>query len=80
MRSSSVFRGRKANCLTREERLRPIPETTAPAIGVPGMARGDADVNVIPEETDNRGRMQGYLTPDQYLNYGYVPSQRYACG
>jgi hypothetical protein len=47
------------------------------AIGVPGMARGDADVNVVPDQRFD-GRMQGYLSPDQYSNYGYVPSQRYA--
>ena len=37
-------------------------------IGVPGMNPGDAATHVDP----GGGAMQGYLTPDQHLNYGFV--------
>ena len=37
-------------------------------IGVPGMSPGDADTHV----DLSGGAMQGYLTPDQFLEYGFV--------
>jgi len=48
-------------------------------VGVPGMSRGDADVNVFGGSKEG-GKMVGYLTPDQYGNFGFVPSesQQYA--
>jgi hypothetical protein len=65
----------------------PKAKGTVSAIGVPGMDRGDADVNVVADPeigcravsapTTCRGRMVGYLTPDQYLNYGFVASERH---
>jgi hypothetical protein len=47
-------------------------------IGVPGMPRGDADVNVLNDaefgnKTGELGNLSGYLIPDQHGNYGYVP-------
>ena len=47
-------------------------------IGVPGMPRGDADVNVLDDaefgnKTGEIADMSGYLIPDQHGNYGYVP-------
>lgn len=51
-------------------------------IGVPRMEPGEADVSVAPLglTDDSRaatyGRMEGYLSPDQYLNYGFIPSER----
>ena len=45
------------------------------AIGVPGMARGDADVHVTPVPTQGGARMRGYLTPDQHANFGFAPSE-----
>jgi hypothetical protein len=57
---------------------------TVSVIGVPGMDRGQADVNVVPDlltgcdlNSACRTPMVGYLTPDQYLNYGFVASQRH---
>ena len=52
------------------------------AIGVPGTNPGDANVNVhLDVNVDNKpgkygGEMQGYLTPDQHLEYGFVSSKR----
>lgn len=43
------------------------------AIGVPGTSPGDANVNV---DEKNGGEMQGYLTPDQHLEYGFVSAKR----
>jgi len=50
------------------------------AIGVPGMARGDADVRhskvePLPDARFGPG-LKGYLTPDAWKDYGYVPSAR----
>jgi hypothetical protein len=42
-------------------------------IGVPGLPKGSADVNVLPEESDADASMQGYLSPDQHGNFGFVP-------
>jgi hypothetical protein len=47
-------------------------------IGVPGMPRGDADVNVLAgvngrNDGGEMADMSGYLIPDQHGNYGYVP-------
>jgi hypothetical protein len=40
-------------------------------IGVPGMKRGDADAGM------NRiGGLKGYLTPDQFSEYGFVAARR----
>jgi hypothetical protein len=44
------------------------------AVGVPGMKPGAA--NWAEGETMT-GRMQGYLTPDQYRNYGFVSPNRH---
>jgi hypothetical protein len=53
------------------------------AIGVPGMKPGDADINVTTTRTGDTnspshglGSMKGYLTPDQWGNYGFVPGER----
>jgi hypothetical protein len=43
-------------------------------IGVPRMDPGDADVNVV--NPGRLGSMKGYLTPDQYEWFGFVPSER----
>lgn len=48
------------------------------AIGVPGLKVGEGDWSLrgsTANATDNGG-MAGYLSPDQYLNYGFVPSER----
>lgn len=48
------------------------------AIGVPGLKAGEGDWSLrgtTATATDNGG-MVGYLSPDQYLNYGFVPSER----
>ncbi len=48
------------------------------AIGVPGLKVGEGDWSLrtgTASGTDNAG-MVGFLSPDQYLNYGFVPSER----
>lgn len=41
------------------------------------MQRGDADVKLNPlSDPPRAGRIQGYLSPDQWTYYGFVPSQR----
>jgi hypothetical protein len=44
-------------------------------VGVPKMNQGDADVNILPNGSGETADMVGYLTPDQYGNFGYVPSR-----
>ena len=44
-------------------------------IGVPGMAPGEAKFNLI-DSGKPLASMKGYLTPDQWGNYGFVPSAR----
>jgi hypothetical protein len=45
------------------------------AIGVPGMHAGEANQRVAPtKDSAPPAAMRGYLSPDQYLEYGYVPS------
>ena len=47
------------------------------AIGVPGMAKGEADWNFVDMVPQSGPRpMNGYLTRDQNYNYGFVPSER----
>jgi hypothetical protein len=55
-----------------------LPKNTGlmSAIGVPGMAPGDADVNILTGSTGPIAPMKGYLAPDQYGNFGFVPSER----
>jgi hypothetical protein len=48
------------------------------AIGIPGLGRGLADVNVLPESSSQLGPLDGYLTRDQNENWGYVPARREA--
>jgi hypothetical protein len=43
---------------------------------VPGMGRGDADVKWNPVSLPRSGRVQGYLSPDQWAYYGFVPWKR----
>jgi hypothetical protein len=62
--------------------LRKAPGTVS-AIGVPGWARGDADVKLVDSAArldPQRGRMVGYLSPDQNEEYGFVPSRRVPFG
>lgn len=59
----------------------PIRPGSFSGVGVPRMEPGEADVSVVPFSMDTGriatyGRLQGYLSPDQYLNYGFVPSER----
>jgi len=63
-----------------EEKGKALPKGSGAfsGIGVPGMPRGDADVNVLnaAEFGNNTGEvadLSGYLIPDQHGNYGYVP-------
>lgn len=53
------------------------------AIGVPGMDRGDADIYTTVRELGGGHEhalrpapLKGYLTPDQYGEFGFVPKER----
>jgi hypothetical protein len=49
------------------------------AIGVPAAQRGDADAKLNQDAAGappRAGRIQGYLSPDQNREFGFVPSQR----
>ena len=50
------------------------------AIGVPKMHEGEADQMIAPaaggSEQQPAAAMRGYLSPDQYLEYGYIPSRQ----
>lgn len=43
-------------------------------IGVPGMSRGDANVNIVADGSGEEAGLHGYLAPDEYANYGFIPS------
>ena len=50
-------------------------------IGVPGMARGEAQARALYEDDPGgpgAGALNGYLTPDQYNNFKWLPSERIA--
>lgn len=47
-------------------------------IGVPGLDRGYADVNVLRQEEQQRGPLVGYLLRDQHGSWGYAPSAKEA--
>ena len=49
------------------------------AIGVPKMHEGEADQMIAPAAATREqpaAAMRGYLSPDQYLEYGYIPSRQ----
>jgi hypothetical protein len=50
----------------------------ASLIGVPGLPEGHAYSRLIADdhETGNSGDMVGYLTPDQYFHYTFLPKAR----
>jgi hypothetical protein len=58
-------------------RLESSPGGTVSAIGVPGQPAGQANVNVVPGGQPGEGRMDGYLTPDQFFNFGWLPADRF---
>jgi hypothetical protein len=45
------------------------------AIGVPGLPAGQADARVVVGGASGSGRMTGYLTPDVYFNYAWLPPE-----
>jgi hypothetical protein len=45
-------------------------------IGVPGLPEGQANVKFAPDPAHTDGDMVGYLTPDQYLNFTWLPRDR----
>jgi hypothetical protein len=57
-------------------RLENSPGGTVSAIGVPGQPAGQANVNIAPGGKPGEGRMDGYLTPDQFFNFGWLPADR----
>jgi hypothetical protein len=57
-------------------RLETSPGGTVSAIGVPGQAAGQANVNIAPGGKPGEGRMDGYLTPDEFFNFGWLPADR----
>jgi hypothetical protein len=51
---------------------KPLGGGSVSAIGVPKTNPGDANVRVDPEN----GEMNGYLTPDQHLEYGFISPEQ----
>jgi hypothetical protein len=51
-----------------------IPRWYASLIGVPGLPQGQAQARLIPSDHHASGDMVGYLTPDQYFNYTWLPT------
>jgi hypothetical protein len=45
-------------------------------IGVPGLPPGQADIRAIADGEAGSGAMNGYLTPDQFFNYTWLPKER----
>jgi hypothetical protein len=45
-------------------------------IGVPGLRPGQADIRAIADGEAGTGNMNGYLTPDQFFNYTWLPTER----
>lgn len=52
----------------------PVAPGSFSGVGVPGLNRGDADVDILPGGSKEDAKMVGYLTPDQFGNFGFVPS------
>jgi hypothetical protein len=52
------------------------PGGTVSAIGVPGLPPGEADVNFVPDGEPGDGDMDGYLTPNEYKQYTWLPKER----
>ena len=53
-----------------------IPRGYASLIGVPGLPQGQAQARLISDDHQASGDMVGYLTPDQYFNYTWLPTGR----
>lgn len=56
----------------------PLRDGSLSLIGVPGLPKGTANVNVLtdgdPKVPQPEARMNGYLTPDEYGHYGFISS------
>ena len=52
----------------------PTSESSFSGIGTGGYQRGDADVNILPNGTNEVAEMKGVLAPDQYNNFGFIPT------
>jgi hypothetical protein len=48
----------------------------ASVIGVPGLPAGQAEIRAITDGRPADGNMNGYLTPDQFFNYAWLPRER----
>jgi hypothetical protein len=44
-------------------------------IGVSGFKRGDADVNILPAGSSENAAISGYLAPDQWNAFGFIPTK-----
>jgi hypothetical protein len=53
-----------------------IPFGYGSLIGVPGLPEGHAFSRLIPDDHRASGDMVGYLTPDRYFNYTFLPRDR----
>jgi hypothetical protein len=52
------------------------PSGTVSAIGVPGLPAGQADISIDLDGPPGIANMDGYLTPDQFFNYTWLPKER----
>jgi hypothetical protein len=60
---------------TEKDQSVPVAPGSLSGIGNVGLARGEADVDLLPGGSAEPAKMVGYLLPDQYNNFGFVPSQ-----
>ena len=52
------------------------PGGVVSVIGVPGLRAGQAHARIVPDGEAGAGEMNGYLTPDQYFNFTWLPMER----
>ena len=52
------------------------PDGVVSVIGVPGLRAGQAQARIVPDGKAGDGDMNGFLTPDQYFNFTWLPKER----
>ncbi|MBS1862596.1 MAG: hypothetical protein JSS68_12885 [Actinobacteria bacterium] len=59
---------------TEGDKALPTGAGTLSGVGVSGFKRGDANVDILPAGAKESAAMTGYLTPDQWNAFGFIPT------
>jgi hypothetical protein len=57
-----------------DDKVLPTSGGSFSGIGVSGFHRGDGDVNILPNGSNEVAGMNGVLAPDQHDNFGFIPT------